>query len=234
VRRFDVSAAAGSGAEWRYGGDERPVQWATLDPAYATCGTGRSQSPIDLRGAQHAPAATLKTAYRAATSTVVDNGHTIEAEAHRDAGSIMLGSTRYELLQFHSHAPSEHTLAGVHYPLELHLVHRSAGGRLAVIGVLVREGAEHGALSGVFSHLPAQDAEEESELNPADLLPADQAGYRYSGSLTTPPCTEGVRWIVLQEPIELSRDQILVFTHRYFGTNRPVHPLNGRLLAQTN
>ena len=222
------------GAEWRYSGDEGPSYWATLDPAYAACAAGRSQSPVNLAGAQHAPAPLLALSYRPATFRVTDNGHTIEAESRGAAGSIMLGGTRYELVQFHFHSPSEHTLAGRHFPMELHLVHRSAHGRLAVIAVLIRERGRSAALAPLFDRLPARGSEAEIQLNPAQLLPSSLASYRYVGSLTTPPCSEGVRWIVMQEPIELSSDQILAFKRRYFGVNRPVQPLNGRMVAATS
>ena len=227
-------AAPGSTAEWRYAGDRGPSHWATLDPAYAACGAGRSQSPVDIAGAQHAPAAVLTLAYRPAAFRVIDNGHTIEAEAEGAAGSILLGDTRYELVQFHFHAPSEHTVAGRRFPMELHLVHRSADGRLAVIGILIREGRENAALGRLLALAPAKGSEEEADVSPADLLPASRASYRYRGSLTTPPCTEGVRWIVLRDPIELSGQQILAFTHRYFGNNRPTQPLNGRMVLATS
>jgi carbonic anhydrase len=225
--------AAGKGAEWRYSGDEGPAYWAALDPAYAACAAGRRQSPVSLEGAQHAPAPPLATAYRPAPFAVTDHDHTIEADSH-GAGSIVLGSTRYELVQFHFHAPSEHVLAGRHFPMELHLVHRSTDGRLAVIGILIREGNENSALAPLFEDLPGKEREAEVELSPTEILPASRTSYRYRGSLTTPPCSEDVRWIVLKEPIELSRDQILAFTHRYFGVNRPVQPLNGRMIAATS
>ena len=223
---------SGAGAEWHYSGADGPLHWASLDPAYAACGSGERQSPVNLEGAQHAPASVLSLDYRPATFSVTDSGHSIEAESS-GAGGITLGGTRFELVQFHFHAPSEHTLAGRYFPMELHLVHRDAGRRLAVVGVLIREGDESQALAPVFSDVPAKGHEAEVELSPAGVLPASRASYRYMGSLTTPPCTEGVRWIVLREPIELSRDQILAFTHRYFGINRPLQPLNGRMLAET-
>jgi carbonic anhydrase len=118
--------------------------------------------------------------------------------------------------------------------MELHLVHRSTGGRPAVIGILIREGDESSGLALLFAKLPTKGSEEEVELSPADILPANPSSYRYSGSLTTPPCSEGVRWIVLKEPIELSQNQILAFRHRYFGTNRPARPLNGRMVSATS
>jgi carbonic anhydrase len=227
-----AAPAGGGAAEWKYGGELGPAYWASLDPGYALCGSGTAQSPVDLAGAQHAPASTLSIDYRPARFVTTDNGHTIEAEAEGGAGGITLGSTRYELVQFHFHAPSEHTVAGRHFPMELHLVNRAADGRLAVVGVLIREGKANEALADLLGHVPARGGQGESEADAAAILPAGPS-YRYTGSLTTPPCTEDVRWIVMKRPIELSRDQILAFTHRYFGTDRPTRPLNGRLLALT-
>ena len=225
--------ASPGNAAWRYAGGLGPSHWAALDPGYLLCGAGRRQSPIDLRGAQRAPASVLRITYRPAEFRIVDNGHSIEAEAEGDAGSIVLGSTRYRLVQFHFHAPSEHTVAGRSFLMEFHLVHRAAGGRLAVLGVLVEQGRENLPLAGLFGDVPARGEHRDLHLDAADLLPPSRASYRYAGSLTTPPCSEGARWIVFSEPIELSPDQIVAFTHRYFGTNRPTQPLNGRLIART-
>ncbi len=225
--------APSDGAKWRYAGDSGPAHWAGLDPAYALCGAGRRQSPIDLRGAQRAPASVLRVAYRPAEFRMIDNGHSIEAEAEGDAGAIVLGSTRYRLVRFHFHAPSEHTVAGRSFQMEFHLVHRAIGGQLAVLGVLVEQGPENMPLADLFRDVPAKGEHRDVRLDAADLLPPTRASYRYAGSLTTPPCSEGVRWIVFTEPIELSPVQIVAFTHRYFGTNRPTQPLNGRMLAQT-
>jgi carbonic anhydrase len=243
VRRLGVVASllllgAGCGAhakaDWSYSRDTAPAKWGDLDPAYRTCSTGTRQSPVDLGAARPGEAKRLTFAYRATQMEVFDNGRSIEAEnENAGGGSIYLGGRWYRLVQFHFHAPSEHTIAGRRFPMELHLVHRSRDGRLAVVGVLIRLGKPNEELAGVLGHVPARGEETEVELDPNGLLPANRSTYRYDGSLTTPPCTEDVSWIVMREPIELSRDQILAFTHRYFGVNRPVQPLNGRTVTAT-
>ncbi|HKP17507.1 MAG TPA: carbonic anhydrase family protein [Gaiellaceae bacterium] len=234
----DDRQAQGETADWRYSGDLAPRHWATLDPAYHLCGSGRAQSPINLAGAQHAPVAPLRPAYRRTGFRLLDTGHTLEAEPVAPAGGIALGRTRYRLTEFHFHAPSEHRLAGRRFKLELQLVHRSDDGRVVALAVFIREGRQEGALSGLLREpLPLPEVTGGSSqsapatLNPVDLLPRSRATYRYTGSLTTPPCTEGIRWIVFRQPIELSRDQILAFVHRYDGINRPLQPLNGRIIA---
>jgi carbonic anhydrase len=228
------------GVDWRYSGDRAPQYWAQLDPAYALCGSGRAQSPVNLVGAQHAPVDALTLAYRRTGFRLLDTGHTLEADPLGPAGGIALGRTSYRLTEFHFHAPSEHRVAGRRFKMELQLVHRSDDGRVVVLAVFIREGGQDEALSRLLREplpLPEVTAgssqSEIAELNPADLLPHGRATYRYTGSLTTPPCTEGVRWIVFRQPIELSRDQILAFVHRYDGINRPLQPLNGRLIAET-
>jgi carbonic anhydrase len=225
-------------ADWRYSGDRAPQYWAALDPAYALCGSGRAQSPVNLAGAQHAPVSALTFAYRQAGFRLLDTGRTLEADPLEPAGGITLGRTSYRLTEFHFHAPSEHRVAGRRFKMELQLVHRSDGGRVVVLAAFIREGRENETLSRLLREplpLPGtSDGSSQSELvdlNPIGLLPLDRSTYRYTGSLTTPPCTEGVRWIVFRQPIELSREQILAFVHRYDGINRPLQPLNGRIIA---
>jgi carbonic anhydrase len=226
-----VRPTAKADAEWRYSGDRAPTHWADLEPAYSLCGNGQAQSPVNVVGAQHAPVSALTMAYRPAPFRVRDTGHTFEAIPAGLAGGIVLGLNHYRLAEFHFHAPSEHRIAGRRFKMELQLVHRSSRGRVAVIAVMIREGISNRTLAGVFSHVPKPGEPVETEVNPSALLPPERSSYRYKGSLTTPPCTEGVSWIVYREPIELSRDDILAFTHRYDGVNRPLQPLNGRMIA---
>ena len=142
-----------------------------------------------------------------------------------------LDGEQYDLKQFHFHAPSEHTVDGQPAAIELHLVHETAGGQKAVVGVLINEGAANTAFQPVWDHLPAAEGAEQEydvQVNAADLLPVDQTTFRYAGSLTTPPCSEGVSWFLMIRPIELSAEQIAAFTAIYDGNNRPVQPLDGR------
>jgi carbonic anhydrase len=222
----------GAAAEWSYEGNAGPDHWAELSPDYALCGEGQEQSPIDIAG--NIPAAgepPLEIDYHTAPLVIFNNGHTIEVEYHEGSTLTVLGET-WEVQQFHFHAHSEHTVDGAARPLELHIVHRDEAGRLAVVGVFIERGAHNAALALVFDHLPAVEGEPEEiegvEINVADLLPVDLAAWRYDGSLTTPPCSEGVRWHVLRDPIEASAEQIDAFAVIFDNNFRPVQPLNDR------
>lgn len=224
------------GADWSYSGATAPESWSSLDSEYAPCSEGAEQSPIDLTGGSADPPA-LEVAYASSSVALVNNGHSVEAEIEGDH-SIILDGTRYALAQFHFHAPSEHTLDGDRLALELHFVNAAADGSLAVLGVMVRAGEENRAWSEITRALAGTSAEgDEAEAGTVDLqalLPADPGGaprWSYAGSLTTPPCTEGVAWTVFAEPIEMSAEQIEAFTNAYDANARPVQALGGRELA---
>ncbi len=233
----------GGPARWGYEEGDGPAVWADLSPEYTLCGSGQEQSPIDLTGAEVSGQPTLERNYRSTSLRiirhehvvdVVDNGHTIQVK-YDEGSTLVIGETSYDLKQYHFHAPSEHTVDGEHYPMEMHLVHQSAGGALAVIGVLIAEGAANTAFEPVWAHLPDKPGEEAHlehvAVNVEDLLPAVHVTYRYPGSLTTPPCSEGVSWLVMIEPIELSAEQIAAFTAIISGNNRPVQTLGDRTVA---
>ena len=224
--------------EWHYEGTHGPAHWATLSPKFTACGDGRSQSPIDIaeptRGAtrelrtQFAPAE-LRIAHNAHVADGINNGHTIQIN-YAGADTLTLGDASYQLAQYHFHGPSEHTVAGKHFPMEMHMVHTSADGRLAVVGVFIATGRHNKAFDPVWANLPAQQGVETHlpAVKVDALLPAVRTAYRYDGSLTTPPCSEGVKWIVMTTPIELSSEQIAAFTRLVKDNSRPVQPLNGR------
>ena len=224
------------GADWSYSGATAPESWGSLAPEYAACSEGAEQSPIDLTGGSGDPPA-LEVAYASASVALVNNGHSVQADIEGDH-SISLDGTRYVLAQFHFHAPSEHTLDGEQLALELHFVNAAEDGSLAVLGVMVRAGEENRAWSEITRALAETAAEgDEADAGTIDLqalLPADPAGARrwsYAGSLTTPPCSEGVAWTVFAEPIEMSAEQIEAFTNAYDANARPVQPLGERELA---
>ncbi len=234
---------AGGPVHWGYGEDDGPAAWADLSEDYALCGSGLEQSPIDLTGAAAGEQPAVARDYRPANLKiirhehvvdVVDNGHTIQVN-YDEGSTLSLGDASYELKQYHFHAPSEQTVDGEHFPMEMHLVHQSAGGALAVLGVLIAEGAANAAFEPVWAHLPDEAGEEvhleHVSVNVEDLLPVSHGAYRYHGSLTTPPCSEGVSWLVALEPIELSAEQIGAFTAIFSGNNRPVQPLGERTIA---
>lgn len=229
------AAWAASGSTWGYEGAQGPEHWGALSPEFITCAKGHNQSPIDIRSAVKAELPALHTQYAAGPATIINNGHTIQVNFA--AGSTLaLDGESFELKQVHFHAPGENKIAGKSFPFEAHFVHADPQGALAVIGVMYEAGAVNTGLNPIWAELPAQAGPAhplKAAINPADLLPANMDYYRFSGSLTTPPCTEGVRWLVLQKPIQISAEQIQAFT-KILGdtTNRPVQPLHGRLVIQ--
>lgn len=226
---------------WSYNGERGPRFWGKLDPDFSLCQEGQSQSPIDI--AKTSPAtlpklhadfspAKLQIVHHEHIADEINNGHTIQIN-YSEGDTLTIGDTNYELIQFHFHSPSEHTVKGKHYPMEIHFVHKSPSGNLAVVGVFVEKGAHNKAFDPIWANLPTQQGVESHfehvQVNVDDLLPHSTNSYRYDGSLTTPPCSEGVKWIVMQTPIQLSAQQIKKFTSLIKGNNRPVQPLNRRV-----
>ncbi len=225
------AAAPQKDAKWGYTGDRGAERWGQLDPAFADCDDGREQSPIDIPAGTHAHSPDIVFNYRASALRIGNNGHAIKA--NYDAGSsISVEGKTYTLLQFHLHALSEHTFAGEHSDMEIHFVHQSADGEYAVVGVMLDRGAENAAYEPVRAHAPKKPGRAKTihgvTINAIDMLPTDRSYYRYDGSFTTPPCTEGVKWFVMATPVELSGAQISAFEAIYSGNYRPVQPMNGR------
>lgn len=221
-------------AHWSYSGEHGAKQWGDMEPGFAECKLGKQQSPIDIRGVVKAELPTIGFDYKQSSAEVVNNGHTIQVNLAA-GGSVMLDSGEYKLLQFHFHTPSEERIKGKAYPMVAHLVHKNAEGMLAVVAVLFKQGKENAALKAAFSALPAKEGAStvlEGGINAADILPAKRNYYKFVGSLTTPPCSEGVRWQVLKQPVELSRAQIAAFQKLYKMNARPVQPLNGRRIEE--
>ena len=224
-------------AEWSYRGEDGPQNWGELDEAYALCAVGQAQSPIDISAdaVTEENIADLQISYEDSLLDIVNNGHTVEVK-YEPGSTITLDDTRYDLLQFHFHTPSEHALGGDLAEAEIHLVHSNpnAEGDLAVIGVLVQEDAENEALREVLANAPEEEGEETVlELVEAEaLLPEGRLTYRYSGSLTTPPCSQGVAWSVMIEPVTMSAEQIETLSNLIGESNRPVQPLNDRTVRQ--
>lgn len=212
---------------FEYEGEDGPEEWAELSGHYETCGIGQQQSPIDLVNAMPTDLENITFEYGQSAVNIINNGHTIQVNVGSGSHIVVDGET-YNLAQFHFHAPGEHTVAGQSYPLEMHLVHRAASKALAVVGVFIAEGAENAAFAPVWEHLPAEETgitATGATVDVAALLPPDQLFYRYNGSLTTPPCSEGVLWSVMSTPIEMSPEQIAAFTAIIEGNNRPVQPI---------
>jgi carbonic anhydrase len=228
------AADAPSDAHWSYSGATGPAHWGSLSPHYALCATGKRQSPVNIAGATPADLPNLVFAHKPVPLQIVNNGHTIQVN-YAPGSAIVLDGVRYELTQFHFHAPSEHTIDDRQADAELHLVHKSAAGRLAVVGVLLAEGSHNPALDAIWARLPASPGPAVTyaeSINASALLPPDQRTFRYDGSLTTPPGTEDVRWCLMTQPVGLSKQQLAEFTRIYYGNNRPVQPLNGRTVQR--
>ncbi len=219
---------------WGYEGKRGPAHWGSLDQSFSACAEGTEQSPVDLVSGTDRDYPAIKFDYGPRLAMVANNGHTIQVNLERGDG-ITLDGTRFELLQFHFHHGSEHTLDGAQLPMEMHLVHRSDRGALAVIGVLLGEGAAHEALAPIWERLPSQAnwaVALPEEIDVMALLPKPRTAWRYRGSLTTPPCTEGVSWIVMSKPVTLSAAQITKFGALHPRNFRPPQPLRGRTLGR--
>jgi carbonic anhydrase len=230
-----VLADAGHGAHWGYEGEAGPDHWGQLRPDFKVCELGFEQTPIDLTGGIKAALRGVQPQFQPMPLTVLNNGHTIQVNCGPGSKTVIDGEA-FELLQFHFHHPSEHLLAGKGFDLELHFVHKSAAGQLAVLGVFIRPGAENAALAPVWAAMPAEagePVEAGSTIDPAALLPIARGFFRYQGSLTTPPCSEGVLWTVFKEPIEASDTQIRQFAALFPVNARPAQPLHRRFLLET-
>jgi len=228
-----VPALAQSSAHWTYEGKEGPLNWGKIDPAYAACGNGHEQSPINIRGAHLNKALQpLEFHYVSGGVTFENNGHTIMATVH--PGSYMVaGGVRYELVQFHFHHPSEEAVKGKYADMDVHLVHKSAEGKLAVVAVRFQQDQDvpNALLTTLWDHLPHTAGKSETiadMINPGGFLPTDRGYWTFDGSLTTPPCTEGVRWFVFEQDQTMSRRQMRMF-HSIFPVNsRPLQEVHGR------
>jgi carbonic anhydrase len=217
--------------EWGYSGAEGPAHWGDLKPEFAACKTGHSQSPVNIAGARSADLPAIQFEYKPSALHIINNGHTIEID-YAPGSFIRIGDKRYELKQFHFHHPSEETIKGKRFPMELHLVHSDADGNLAVISVLLEVGAANSLIETLWGVAPKTDGLEKTEdnvqINAAELLPADRSYFTFAGSLTTPPCTEGVNWFVFKTPVTISNKQVATFAEIYPYDERPTQRLYGR------
>jgi len=228
-----AQSAAQTTAPWDYEGKRGALDWGKLDPAYKACSKGHQQSPIDVRGARLNNALQpIEFHYIAGAVTLENNGHTVVV--HVDHGSyIVAGGVRYELVEFDFHHPSEEAVKGKLTDMDVHLVHKSDDGRLAVVAVRLLEdpGAPNAVLATLWPHLPANAGASEKVtemVNPGGFLPTDRGYWTYMGSLTTPPCTEGVRWFVFEQAVSVSRVQLRAFAALFKVNTRPLRDPHGR------
>ncbi len=218
---------------WGYSGNVSPEHWGSLDPSFGVCSTGTNQSPINIENFIDADLKKIIFDYQANTTDFVNNGHTVQVNF--DSGStISLEGKSYELKQLHFHTPSENLIHGKSFPMEAHFVHANNENELAVIGILFEEGNDNEALASLLAIMPQQvdDRESIDGLNIMSILPTSKDYYRYNGSLTTPPCTEGVRWIVMKDSVQASAQQLNAFKKVMHENNRPVQPKKARPILE--
>lgn len=230
---FSSFAFSSNGAAWDYTGDTGPDNWAKLSPEYGAC-AGSNQSPINMTGFVDAKLQPVFFKYGSGSSEILNNGHTVQINT-LPGNTITVDGIEFELKQFHFHVPSENQIRGKSYPMEGHLVHADKDGNLAVVAVMVTEGEENTALAKAWAQMPEKGEKValSSEISPLEVLPKKHDYYRFNGSLTTPPCSEGVRWLVMKQPITASKQQIDRFL-QVMGhhNNRPVQPVNARTVLE--
>jgi carbonic anhydrase len=218
--------AADHAPHWAYQGEMDPAHWGKEFP---TCGIGKAQSPINIKGPFATDTHDIKPDYKEGALKIVNNGHTIQVDV--DPGSkLIIDNESFDLLQFHFHRPSEEKVNGKPMAMVAHFVHKNQAGKLVVLAVFLAEGAENATLKTIWANAPRSEAPEivvpNAKINPAALIPPSLGHYSYEGSLTTPPCTEGVTFYVLKTPTALSKAQVQAFPFKVNA--RPVQPLNGR------
>jgi carbonic anhydrase len=217
---------------WEYEGHNGPERWGEMYPDWAIASKGKEQSPIDLAFAASSNLPEITFDYKASPLEVVNNGHTIQVN-YKPGSTIKVGDETFELLQFHFHSPSEHTVENSFYGMEVHFVHKNKNGELGVIGVFLAHGKANKTLQKILDNAPLEPGKNEVNgvtIDANDFLPSDKRYYAYSGSLTTPPCSEGVRWHVMRDPINVSEEQINKFREIVGENARPTQPLNQRIV----
>jgi carbonic anhydrase len=221
---------------WDYAGPEDPPHWGKLDPTYAECSLGHMQSPIDIKQAKKTELPALKIDYKPGSLNIIDNGHTVQINI-APGSTLTVGSKSYTLKQFHFHHPSEEHVNGKVYDLVAHLVHVDRDGHLAVVAVLFDKGNANPLIETLWKNVPAEKEKARDfpsvSIQVQDLLPAERGYFTYTGSLTTPPCSEGVTWYVLKNPSTVSAGQVAAFSRIYPRNARPIQPTDGREILQS-
>lgn len=230
-----LTQAAPSQPHWGYEGKAGPENWGELSTDFATCHNGKFQSPVDINNVLEAKLPPLDLIFKNTSETLVNNGHTIQVTAKSEDEFSLDGET-FQLVQYHFHTPSENHINGKSFPLEAHFVHATKEGAVAVVAVMFEVGKENSALNPILDAIPSELNKEVSlkkQIDFKELFPTAHGYYRFSGSLTTPPCTEGIRWLVMSDPVTLSATQLDKFRNALkHSNNRPVQPLNGRIIVK--
>ena len=212
--------------EWGYSGEGAPENWADISEDFAAC-DGQMQSPIDIpTGDNPEETSSISMSYETAEGTLKDAGYVLQMDI--SGGTLTIDDKAYQLAQLHFHTPSEHTIDGTRYPAEVHLVHAADDAQLAVVGVMFEEGEENAALAEFWNNIPNIEEAGTVNFNAGSLLPDDRTAYTYSGSLTTPPCSEVVSWHVMETPVSISAEQLETLTNMHDDNERPIQPLNDR------
>ena len=222
---------------WDYsGGSLGPSHWGDLKPEYEVCKIGHTQSPIDIETARKADLPAIEFNYKASPLRIIDNGHTIMIN-YAPGSFIRVRGRQYELKQFHFHKPSEEKIKGKSFDMVAHLVHADSDGKLAVVAVLLDQGSANPLIHELWNNLPKEKEKEEApdkvQIDATQLLPVDRGYYTFSGSLTTPPCSENVTWFVLKQAGAISSEEIATFSSVYPNNARPIQPLNGRPVLES-
>jgi len=229
------SPSSSSNGAWSYKGSEGPEYWGGISSAYEKCQSGKKQSPVNIEDfKQSTKLLPLKFVYRNSEISLHNNGHTIQGN-YAPGSHIEIQGDTYNLLQFHFHTPSEHQMTGIQYDVEIHFVHKDENGRIAYVGLFVEEGMANSSLEKIWKDLPMHkgDRAAANELNIEDILPKERSYYHYMGSITTPPCTENVRWYLLKQSIEMSANQIDRLVRLLRFNARPTQNLNGRIILRS-
>ncbi|OTQ32231.1 carbonic anhydrase [Gilliamella apicola] len=221
-------------SHWGYKGQEKPENWGKLSPEYSTCENGKNQSPINIDHVLKTQHENLTFSFETGKQEIVNNGHTIQVNVTGN-NQLILDEQIFTLQQFHFHTPSENTIKGKHYPMEAHFVYKNKAGELTVVALMFNNGEANPEIAKAWQQMPAEVNNKiilDKAVDINTLFPKKLDYYRFSGSLTTPPCTEGVRWIVLEQAVTASDEQIQKFhSTMHHDNNRPVQPLNGRVIV---
>lgn len=236
-----TNTLAGSGehhelVHWGYQGDTGPSHWGDISPEFSPCKEGRKRSPIDINDTVKSEMNSIKFNYHNSSLNIINNGHTIQVNYNKSS-SMTIDRKKYNLIQVHFHAPSEHKIKGKSYPMAAHLVHKSNDGQMSVVAILMEEGKENAVINAVWKNLPKETGKncviKGVKINISKLLPKERSYYNYSGSLTTPPCTECVQWYILKTPVTVSKGQVDKFTTMFGNNARPVQPINERIVRES-
>lgn len=232
----DARKPAAQAVRWSYDGETGADRWAAIKPEFAACAKGRQQSPIDIRDGARLELEPIEFSYAPGPLRIVDNGHTVQVNMEAGRHIVVLGK-RYDLKQFHFHKPAEERIDGRTYDMVAHLVHKDGDGRIAIVAILFEAGGENAFVRKLWPYLPLEQGREtylpEVRLELDKLLPESRTYYTYMGSLTTPPCTEGVLWVVMKNPVSISVEQVAVFSRLYPMNARPIQEANGRFIKES-